>query len=217
MLAGPDGAIALDARIILHPAEIADAELPTSAIRPYPLHYARPWTSRDGTPLTIRPIRPEDESAMRVFYGLLSERSLYLRYAHATRSADRVRHDTLARLCFIDYALEISLVVETRMPSGELGIIGVGTLTREHERAEAEFALLVADAYAGHGIGTELARRLVEIGRVEGIPQIVGYMLSENAPMRAMCRRLGFSIAHQTHTMLLVTVNPLAAETSGAT
>jgi acetyltransferase len=211
LLAGPDGAIALDARIVLHPAEIPDVELPSSAIRPYPSHYARPWTARDGTPLMIRPIRPEDESAIRDFYGLLSERSLYLRYAHAASLAERVSHDRLARLCFIDYALEIALVAETPMPSGVLGIVGVGTLTREHERAEAEFALLVADDYAGLGIGRELLRRLVEIARIESIPRVVGYILSENDPMLTACWNLGFSIAEQADDpMLIASINPRA-------
>jgi acetyltransferase len=212
LLAGPDGALALGARIVLHPAEIADAALPSSAIRPYPSDYASPWISRDGTPLTIRPIRPEDEPAMRVFYDLLSEQSLYLRYAHAASAAERVSHDQLARLCFIDYALEMALVVETCLPSGDLGIVGLGTLSREHERAEAEFALLVADAYAGLGIGGELLRRLVEIGRLESIPRIVGYILQENGPMLAACRRLGFALELQAHDrMVLAALDPLAA------
>jgi acetyltransferase len=214
LLAGPDGALALGARIVLHPAEIADAALPSSAIRPYPSDYVSPWTSRDGTPLMIRPIRPEDEPAVRVFYESLSERSLYLRYAHAASATERVSHDQLARLCFIDYALEMALVVETRMPSGDPGIVALGTLMREHERAEAEFALLVADAYAGFGIGGELLRRLVEIGRIEGIPRIVGYILEENEAMLAACRRLCFSIKPQVHDPMVIASIDLVTEKS---
>jgi acetyltransferase len=155
---------------------------------------------------------------MRVFYDLLSERSLYLRYAYAANLAQFVSHDSLARLCFIDYAREIALVVETLMPSGDLGIVGVGSLTRELQHAEAEFAILVADAYAGLGIGSELLRRLVEIGRIEGIPRIVGYILAENELMLAACRRLGFSIAPQADDpMVIAAIDPLAAEKSIAT
>jgi acetyltransferase len=212
LLAGPSGAIVLGARIVLHPAEIADAALPSSAIRPYPSQYAAQWTSRDGTPMMIRPIRPEDEPAMRVFYDSLSKRSLYLRYAHAVKLAEYMSHDTLARRCFIDYALEMALVAETRMPSGDCGIVGVGTLAREYERAEAEFALLVADEYAGFGIGRELLCRLVEIGRVESISRIVGYILNENGPMLAVCRRLGFSIKRQVNdAMVIASIDPLSA------
>ncbi|HEY9665992.1 MAG TPA: hypothetical protein V6C91_04265 [Coleofasciculaceae cyanobacterium] len=36
-------------------------DLPQSAIRPYPMQYVSTWTMKDGTTVTIRPIRPEDE------------------------------------------------------------------------------------------------------------------------------------------------------------
>jgi GNAT superfamily N-acetyltransferase len=93
------------------------------------------------------------------------------------------------------------------MPSGDFGIVGVGTLTREFECTEAEFALLVADEYAGFGIGRELLRRLVETGRVESIPRIVGYILNENGPMLAVCRRLGFSIKTQAHDPMVIALD----------
>ena len=93
------------------------------------------------------------------------------------------------------------------MPSGDFGIVGVGTLTREFECTEAEFALLVADEYAGFGIGRELLRRLVATGRVESIPRIVGYILNENGSMLAVCRRLGFSIKRQVNDAMVIASN----------
>ena len=62
LLASPERLMALDARVILHPSDVADEDLPRTAIRPYPRKYASPWTSEDGLDFTIRPIRPEDES-----------------------------------------------------------------------------------------------------------------------------------------------------------
>ncbi|MGB3517119.1 MAG: acetate--CoA ligase family protein, partial [Elainellaceae cyanobacterium] len=53
--------IALDARVVLHPADVPTDDLPKPAIRPYPTQYTSPWTMRDDTPVIIRPIRPEDE------------------------------------------------------------------------------------------------------------------------------------------------------------
>src|SRR6185369_15203452 len=43
LLAGADGIVALDARVILHPASVSDAELPRPAIRPYPSQYISSW------------------------------------------------------------------------------------------------------------------------------------------------------------------------------
>ncbi|HEY9817761.1 MAG TPA: acetate--CoA ligase family protein, partial [Candidatus Obscuribacterales bacterium] len=70
--------IALDARVVLHPADIPTDDLPKPAIRPYPTQYTSPWTMRDDTPVIIRPIRPEDEPLIVQFHTTLSEESVYL-------------------------------------------------------------------------------------------------------------------------------------------
>src|SRR6185295_2612150 len=76
LLASPDGLIALDARVVVHGPEVALDQIPPSAIRPYPSRYISSWTMKDGTPVTIRPIRPEDEPLMVRFHETLSERSV---------------------------------------------------------------------------------------------------------------------------------------------
>jgi acetyltransferase len=197
LLATPDRLVALDARVQLHAAEIPDDVLPRTAIRPYPAQYEGSWIARDGTPLVIRPIRPEDEPLMRAFHGKLSDESVYLRYAHAVRLSDRISHERLARLCFIDYAHEMALVVLRTAASGERELLAVGRLVMEHVRNEAEFALLIADSFQGRGLGTELLRRLVEIGRKERVGRIVGYILADNMSMLDVCRRLGFHHEHE--------------------
>src|ERR1017187_8482196 len=61
LLASPDGLIALDARVVVHGPEVELDQIPKTAIRAYPSRYISPWTLKDGTQVTIRPIRPEDE------------------------------------------------------------------------------------------------------------------------------------------------------------
>jgi acetyltransferase len=197
LLATPDRLIALDARVELHAAEIPDDVLPRTTIRPYPAQYEGTWTARDGTELIIRPIRPEDEPLMRAFHSQLSDESVYLRYAHAVRLSDRVQHDRLARLCFIDYAHEMALVVLRTDAAGGRELVAVGRLVMEHVRNEAEFALLISDSFQGRGLGTELLRRLIEIGRRERVGRIVGYILADNMSMLDVCRRLGFHHVHE--------------------
>jgi hypothetical protein len=54
-----------------------------------------------------------------------------------------------------------------------------------------------------------LLRRLVEIARIESIPRVVGYILSENDPMLTACWNLGFSVAEQAgDPMLIASINP---------
>src|SRR5262245_18472905 len=108
--------VALDARIVLHPPDTQECHLPRLAIRPYPTRYVMPWKLRDGSEVRIRPIRPEDEPLMAKFDQTLSERSVYLRYFSPLKLDQRVAHERLSRLCFIDYAREMALVVERREP-----------------------------------------------------------------------------------------------------
>ena len=67
---------------MLHEASVAEDALPTLAIRPYPVQYVGAWTLKNGTEVTIRPIRPEDEPLMVRFHETVSERSVYFRYLH---------------------------------------------------------------------------------------------------------------------------------------
>jgi acetyltransferase len=205
LLAGPEssgpagrnggGLIALDARIVLHEPGIAEADLPKPAIRPYPAQYGSEWTAKDGTKVTIRPIRPEDEPLLVRFHATLSEESVRLRYFHVIAYDQRVAHQRLTRMCFIDYDREMALVVDHRDPqSGEHSILAVGRLSRSPLVPEAEFAILVSDAYQRRGFGAELLRSLVQIGRNEKLCRITAQILKRNVPMQHIARNAGFTL-----------------------
>jgi acetyltransferase len=191
LLASPSMTVALDARIVLHPPEMAEQDLPRLAIRPYPLQFVKPWVSENGTEVLIRPIRPEDEPMLARFHATLSERSVYLRYFHMMPLDTRIAHERLTRICFIDYDREIVLVAER-----EREILAVGRLTKAHHAKEAEFALLTSDKFQGHGLGTELLKRLLEIARLEGLKRVTADILGENRQMIEICRLLGFRLKH---------------------
>ena len=162
LLASPERLLALDARVVLHGPEISEEMLPRPAIRPYPTQYVRPWTLRNGTPVTLRPIRPEDEPLMVTFHETLSARSVYLRWLHMLNLSRRVAHEEMIRMCFIDYDREMALVADYDNPqTGQHEIIGVGSLIKEQSTKSAEIALLVTDQFQRQGLGTELLRRLI--------------------------------------------------------
>jgi acetyltransferase len=199
LLASTEGLLVLDARAIAHGPEVGEGRWPRPAIRPYPTQYIAPWSASDGTTLLIRPIRPEDEPALIQFHGTLSERSVWLRYFNVMKLDRRVAHDRLTRICFIDYDREMALVAESQDPgTGARAIVGVGRLTKLHGVEEAEFALLVADRFQGRGLGTELLRRLVQVGRDEGIERICGEILAENREMQGVCKWIGFRLTHES-------------------
>jgi len=187
--------LALDARIALHPAEVNLSTLPKPAIRPYPSQYVKPWSLRDGTPVTIRPIRPEDEPLMVQFHQTLSEQSVYFRYFHLLKLSQRIAHERLTRICFVDYDREMALVVDRKDPASQQHeILAAGRLSRFHGRNEAEFAMLVSDPYQQQGLGTELLSQLIQIGRDEHLSRITAEILHENKPMQRVCEKVGFKL-----------------------
>jgi acetyltransferase len=198
LLASSERLVALDARVIVHDSEMRPQDLPRPAIRPYPVQYVEQWTASDGTPVAIRPIRPEDEPMMVAFHQRLSERSVYFRYFHLLNLDQRTAHERLTRICFIDYDREMALVAERGGgTSGGSEILGVGRLTRTHGTNDAEMAILVSDDFHHRGLGTELLRRLIDIARREEIERITADILTENRAMQRICERLGFRLAYQ--------------------
>lgn len=196
--------LALDARIVLHDRSTTLEQLPRLAIRPYPERYVKPFELKDGTPVLIRPIRPEDEPLIVKFHGGLSDESVYTRYFQYLRLSDRVAHERLTRICFIDYDREMALVAEYRDPaSGEACILGVGRLSRVHGKNVAELAALVTDKYQGKGLGKELWLRLIQIAREEKIACLTADILPENLDMQRVAKHLGFKTHHDTLEQLI--------------
>jgi acetyltransferase len=193
LLASTEQIIALDARIILHERKVDPDNLPRAVIRPYPTEYIRKWKI-DNLPVTIRPIRPEDEPLMIEFHKTLSERSVQFRYFGTLSLEQRTMHERLRRVCFVDYDREIALVAEQEDRNGHSPLIGVGRLIKEHEVDEAEFAILVGDPWQGKGLGTELLKLLVQIGRKEHVRRIVGYIARENMLMKQVSEDVGFTV-----------------------
>jgi acetyltransferase len=197
LLASPDGLIALDARVVVHGPEVSLEQIPKTAIRAYPTRYQSAWTAKDGTAVTIRPIRPEDEPAMVRFHETLSERSVYLRYFHLMNLEQRTTHERLTRICFIDYDREMALVAERHNPeTGESEILAVGRMMKIHGTHEAEVAVLVSDKWQGRGLGTELLARLLTVGADEKLSRLVADILPDNPGVMRICEKLGFSLKH---------------------
>ena len=194
LLASADELLALDARIILFGREVADGELPRPAIRPYPFEYVSGWRMKDGSRVTIRPIRGEDELPMVEFHKALSDGTVYRRYFQEQRLASRMVHERSILKCFVDYDREMALVAEhLNEDTGTTELLGVGRLLRQADYEEAELGVVVADRYQEMGLGTELVRRLIEIAESEGIRRIKMEILSENAAMVALAKHFHFS------------------------
>ncbi len=194
LLATPEHLLALDARVVLHDATLSAARLPRPAIRPYPAHYIRTWQLKDGTPVTIRPIRPEDEPLMVRFHETLSERSVYLRYFCSLSLSTRVEHDRLVRICFASYDRGFALVADRLNPAtGQHEVVGVGRFSGINA-VEAEAAVLVTDQWQGRGLGTELLASVAHVAREENFQRLSGEILRDNLATQAIFKKVGFKL-----------------------
>jgi acetyltransferase len=194
LLATSEQLIALDARVVVHDSAVQEEQLPRPTIRPYPSQYVREWSLKDGTPVTIRPIRPEDEPLMVQFHTTLSERSVYLRYFCSLSLSTRVEHERLVRICFGSYDRGFALVADRKNPdTGQHEVLGVGRFSAIN-RAEAEAAVLVSDRWHGLGLGTELLASAARVARAEKFKRLSGEILRDNIATQAIFKKVGFRL-----------------------
>ncbi len=204
LLASGDGLIALDARVVLHGSEVSEDTLPMPSIRPYPQRYVSGWTLKSGTPVTVRPIRPEDEPLVVKFHAGISEQSVYMRYLQPLSLAARTSHERLIRICFNDYEREIALVAEHEdAATGVREIAGIGRLIKLPRTTSAEWAILISDKFQRQGLGSELLRRLVQIARDEKLETFVADIHPENRAMQKVAEKVGFKLRYDADDGLM--------------
>ena len=180
--------LAGDARMIVEESPVpAPRHL---IIAPYPNQYVSHWMLEDGTPVMLRPMRPEDEPLVADFLASCSEETIYFRYF---RRIKRWTHDMLIRFTQNDYDREIGIMA-VGVPPGPEVMMGVSRLVTTPDRKHAEFAIIVADAWHGKGLGSKLIQRLIEVARDMGVKQLWGAVLSENHPMLALAQKHGFTL-----------------------
>jgi len=163
-------------------------QYPHLAIMPYPSRYVMPWKLRDGRPVTIRPIRAEDEPLFKEMMHGLSEETLRVRFFVVP---NEFTHMMLMKFCNVDYDREIAMVVELT-EEGKREIIGGGQLIVEPDTESGQFALLISDSFQKQGIGEKMLDILIGIAQDKSLREIYGIVLSENAKMLGLAAKMGF-------------------------
>jgi acetyltransferase len=190
LLVSAESCLALDARVVLYDSSLADSALPQLAIRPYPTQYDSLLALQDGFICRIRPIRPEDEPLMIRFHEKLSDQTVYMRYLEKLKLDQRIAHERLARVCFIDYNREMALVALGGRNSQE-EIVAVARLTKMHGVNQAEIAILIRDDFQRRGLGRGLLERLLQVARDENLTRVVAFIRTDNIGMQKLARRAG--------------------------
>ncbi len=196
----PQGALAGGVEVGLARAPERTPQYRHMAICPYPLQCVAHTQLRDGSAVTLRPIRPEDASALQDFVRSLSRRSKYYRFFNAIQELPQ---RMLVRYTQIDYAREMTLVALTEV-DGQAVMVGEANYATLADGQTCEFAVVVADSMAGKGLGAALMRALMDAARAYGLHYIEGEVLANNEPMRALMESLGFSTQYTDEETVVV-------------
>jgi acetyltransferase len=146
------------------------------------------WTLADGSKLTLRHIASTDAAREQAFVHGLSPASSYLRF-HGTIK-DLSKKD-LKNFTEPDSRNAVALIVLFSGKTGEEEI-GVARYVIDPDRANCEFAIVVADAWQKRGIGTRLMNALIKHLKVSGVKQISGSVLKSNSAMLKFIKQMGF-------------------------
>lgn len=156
------------------------------AIRPYPKEYEQRCLLKDGKPLLLRPILPEDEPAHKTFISQVSEDDLYKRFFS---EIGEFNHEALAKFTQIDYDREMAFVA---VYNGM--IIGVARALSDTENKDAEFAILVRSDMKGIGLGHILMSKLIDYAKQRGLSTLTGMTMPTNRGMITLAQKMGFEI-----------------------
>jgi acetyltransferase len=171
-------------------ADRSGSTLDRLAIRPYPreLEETIDW---DGTPLLLRPVRPEDGPAHLRFFDALTPDDV--RYRMFVRIRE-LQPSQLARFTQIDYDREMAFIATRPGPDGLPETLAVGRVVADPDNVSAEFAVTVRSDLKGHGLGRILMQKLIDYCRVRGTREIVGEALPQNNRIIGLVKKLGFEV-----------------------
>ena len=156
------------------------------------------WTGADGTSVVVRPIEPDDFEREREFVAGLSRHTRYQRLM----SARTPQVAELQRWTRIDPEREGALIA-TVNSDGRERQIGVARYAMDDVDDEADFAIVIGDAWQGKGLGPHLLSALIDRARRSGLRRLYGTTFSENNAMRSLARRLGFKLSLEPGTAFL--------------
>ncbi len=171
-------------------------------IRPYPVELEERGHFKDGKKLKLRPVRGEDEPALKFFHETLSSESLRYRFFTARRN---FRHRELAKFAQIDYQQEMAFVAENK----ELQILGVVRTWTDADRVQSEFSVLIGDETQGIGLGSTLMQKMIRYCKEQGVMEMMGTVLADNKPMLKLAKKLGFNVTRHLAGGIVEIILPL--------
>ena len=196
-------AVALDARIVLD-RDAVGKKLPEFShllLHPYPEKLVKKSKLNDGTRITLRPIKPEDEPLWLDLLSSCSKESIYSRFRYNFHFDS---HEVATQFCYIDYDRELAIVAEIE-EKGEKKLIGVGRLIADPDITSAEYAILITDAYQKKELGTILTSYCVDImEKSPKIKKLFAETTKDNKAMVSVFKKLGFEVVYNSDNTVSV-------------
>ena len=138
----------------------------------------REITLRDGSRITIRAIRPDDDHALVGTFHHMSPESIYQRFFAALPD---LSEDMAWHLSHVNYTNRMALVAEAADAPGEL--IAVARYERTDDPEVVELGLAVVDAWQNRGLGRIMLRQLMDVALANGLTRFRAEVLSDNRRM----------------------------------
>jgi len=158
---------------------------------PDPADLAESFQPIIGQPVTLRPLRREDADIEAAFLTGLSPAS---RHNRLLGGLVRITREYVEKLTTVDLSRDMAIAAALMLADREV-LIGVARYVLEPDGRACEFALVIADAWQGRGIGQRMMAKLIAVARSRGLERMYGDVLSTNRRMLAFCRQLGFALA----------------------
>ncbi|HMZ76035.1 MAG TPA: bifunctional acetate--CoA ligase family protein/GNAT family N-acetyltransferase [Rhodocyclaceae bacterium] len=191
LIVDENGAVAVDARIVVDNIAPTADRYDHMAIHPYPSHLITKVSMPEGE-ITIRPIKPEDAELEVDFVRKLSPETKFLRFMNTMRELPPAM---VARLTQIDYDREMAFVATIEENDAEVEI-GVARYAVNPDGESCEFAIVVAEDWQHRGLARRLMGVLIETARNRGLHSMAGIFLSNNDRMLKFVQSLGFVLSN---------------------
>jgi acetyltransferase len=153
---------------------------------------------KDNRQVALRVAGSEDVSAVQQFVRGLSHQSRLYRFFAPVRE---LPPDQLERLTRSRPPGELALVAETT--GGAASRIVAMAQYAVCEPLDAEFAIVVDDAWQRQGLGIRLIGMLAEYAARAGLAAFSGFVLADNWPMLALLTRLNCELVTDSDPHLM--------------
>jgi acetyltransferase len=146
-------------------------------------------TLRDGSQVTLRPIRPEDAARLQEGFTHLSSQSIYMRFLQIYKELSDEQADQFSTVDYVNRMAFVGSIQE----EGEEHLVGVAryALIGLHRPGMAEAAIIVRDDYQNLGLGSILIKRLGRYARLHGVSTLQATVNINNAQIIHFIERSG--------------------------